>query len=53
MINISGANGLTQVFSIDGRLVFSSEINGDAAIKVNSGMYLVRCSGAVSKVLVF
>ncbi|MCF0186859.1 MAG: hypothetical protein HUJ98_10275, partial [Bacteroidaceae bacterium] len=53
VINISGANGLTQVFSIDGRLVFSSEINGDAAIKVNSGMYLVRCSGAVSKVLVF
>ena len=53
VINISGANGMTQVFTIDGRLVYSSKVSGNASVKVGSGMYIVRTDGAIAKVNVY
>lgn len=48
---VEGYNGRIDVFTVDGRLVASQNVNGNAAIALAKGLYIVRAGKAV-KVIV-
>ena len=49
---VSGYNGAVDVYSVDGRLVESVAVDGNAEIALNGGLYIVRVGGKAYKVLV-
>lgn len=51
-VAVSGYNGAVDVYSVDGRLVESVSVDGNAEIALNGGLYIVRVGGKAYKVLV-
>ena len=51
-VAVSGYNGAVDVYSVDGRLVESVLVDGNAEIALNGGLYIVRVGGKAYKVLV-
>ena len=51
-VAVSGYNGAVDVYSVDGRLVKSVMVDGNAEIALNGGLYIVRVGGKAYKVLV-
>ncbi len=51
-VAVSGYNGAVDVYSVDGRLVKSVMVDGNAEISLNGGLYIVRANGNAYKVFV-
>lgn len=51
-VAVSGYNGAVDVYSVDGRLVESVSVDGNAEIALNGGLYIVRVGGKAYKVFV-
>lgn len=51
-IGIYGLDGRAEVYSIDGRLAAAAEVDGNATVNVNPGIYIVRAAGKAVKVCV-
>ena len=51
-IEVSGFDGMAEVYTIDGRLVAKTAVAGNAQIAVSNGIYLVRTPNTVKKVIV-
>ena len=51
-IEVSGFDGVAEVYTIDGRLVAKTVVAGNAQIAASNGIYLVRTPNTVKKVIV-
>ena len=51
-IEVSGFDGVAEVYTIDGRLVAKTAVAGNAQIAASNGIYLVRTPNTVKKVIV-
>ena len=51
-VAVSGYNGAVDVYSVDGRLVESVLVDGNAEIALNGGLYIVRAGSEAYKVFV-
>lgn len=51
-VAVSGYNGAVDVYSVDGRLVESVSVDGNAEISLNGGLYIVRAGSEAYKVFV-
>ena len=51
-VAVSGYNGAVDVYSVDGRLVESVLVDGNAEIALDGGLYIVRAGGEAYKVFV-
>lgn len=51
-VAVSGYNGAVDVYSVDGRLVKSVMVDGNAEIALDGGLYIVRAGGEAYKVFV-
>lgn len=51
-VAVSGYNGAVDVYSVDGRLVKSVMVDGNAEISLNGGLYIVRAGSEAYKVFV-
>lgn len=51
-IEVSGFDGVAEVYTIDGRLVAKTTVAGNAQIAASNGIYLVRTPNTVKKVIV-
>ena len=51
-ISITGANGVADIYTIDGRIAASVEVSGAAEVSLAKGIYLVRIAGKTTKVVV-
>ena len=51
-VAVSGYNGAVDVYSVDGRLVESVSVDGNAEIALDGGLYIVRAGGEAYKVFV-
>ena len=51
-VAVSGYNGAVDVYSVDGRLVESVSVDGNAEIALNGGLYIVRAGSEAYKVFV-
>lgn len=51
-VAVSGYNGAVDVYSVDGRLVESVLVDGNAEISLNGGLYIVRAGSEAYKVFV-
>lgn len=51
-IEVSGFDGVAEVYTIDGRLVAKIVVAGNAQIAASNGIYLVRTPNTVKKVIV-
>lgn len=51
-IEVCGINGNVSVYTVDGRLVKVANVNGEAAIELAKGLYIVRTPKTATKVLV-
>lgn len=51
-VAVSGYNGAVDVYSVDGRLVESVLVDGNAEIALNGGLYIVRVGSEAYKVFV-
>lgn len=51
-ILVSNYNGAAAVYTTDGRLAASAEVNGSASINVAAGLYIVRTGNKATKVIV-
>lgn len=51
-IEVSGFDGVAEVYTVDGRLVAKTTVAGNAQIAASNGIYLVRTPNTVKKVIV-
>ncbi|MGM9833039.1 MAG: PCMD domain-containing protein [Candidatus Limisoma sp.] len=51
-IEVSGFDGVAEVYTVDGRLVAKTTVAGNAQIAASNGIYLVRTPNTVKKVVV-
>lgn len=51
-IEVSGFDGVAEVYTVDGRLVAKTAVAGNAQIAASNGIYLVRTPNTVKKVIV-
>lgn len=51
-IEVSGFDGVAEVYTVDGRLVAKTTVAGNAQIAASHGIYLVRTPNTVKKVVV-
>lgn len=51
-IEVSGFDGVAEVYTVDGRLVAKTTVAGSAQIAASNGIYLVRTPNTVKKVVV-
>ena len=51
-IEVSGFDGVAEVYTVDGRLVAKTVVAGNAQIAASNGIYLVRTPNTVKKVIV-
>ena len=51
-IEVCGVNGNVNVYAVDGRLIKSVAVNGEATIELANGLYIVRTPKTATKVLV-
>ena len=49
---VKGATGLVEVFDATGRIVKAENVEGEAAIEVAAGYYIVRTAGTTATVIV-